>query len=290
MLTVIASIEHELAGLRKELHRRQVAGGVSKPVGRERPVLDLQVVGVGKDEASATVGGLFAGEEGLPRRLLLLGFAGAVDPSLRSGDLVLSSRYYREEPVEHLPSSHEPIDETGVEFLTPDPKLWTHALRAVEGMDRPVVYSDSVSTARLVGTPGGKLAIKRRYPVGVVNMEDYWVAAAAWDAGVPFIAARAVLDPAHLALPGYLLGLAGSSVKAAFIAAGTPWRIPTMVGLARRMTPAQQALTSFALKFAAEIGGAELTNARSPEATAVVVSGSGLESAGQNSSKPRLLR
>ena len=81
-------------------------------------------------------------------------------------------------------------------------------------MDKPVVYADSLTVSELVTAPRDKRAIQRRYPVGIVNMEDYWAASVAQEAGVPFISARAILDPVRQTLPGYLSGIAGFRAKA----------------------------------------------------------------------------
>lgn len=123
-------------------------------------------------------------------------------------------------------------------------------------MDKPVVYADSLTVSDLVTAPSGKQAIRRRYPVGILNMEDYWVASVAQEAGVPFISARAVLDPAQQALPGYLAGIAGSRATASLAMMAMPWRIPTLVGLARQLRIAQRALTEFAMGFLTQVSDA----------------------------------
>ena len=164
----------------------------------------------------------------------MLGFAGAVDPALESGDLVIPAHFY------------SPYTDA---LLSPEPKMRRVALAAAEATGRPAAQLDSLTVGHLVSTPGEKAHLHRRYPVGIVNMEDYWVAEAAMAAGADFISARVVLDTAGQALPGYLSGLAGSRAKAAASMAVMPWRIPAMLGLARRLPRAQEALTAFALCF-----------------------------------------
>ena len=102
---------------------------------------------------------------------------------------------------------------------------------------------------RPIETVLDKDAVFRRYRVGTVNMEDYAIAVAARDAGVPFLAVRAVLDPADQSLPPYVLAMSRSQVKAVLGTAFRPWRIAPMLRLSRQMRQAQNSLTRFALAY-----------------------------------------
>ena len=108
MLTIIASMEHELAGLRRELGPGRSPGGAGNlPGGKGSLKPELLVVGVGGKRAGVKVRSLLAPGQRPPVTLLMLGFAGAVDPALGTGDLVLASRYYRADPVEN--PVHAPV-------------------------------------------------------------------------------------------------------------------------------------------------------------------------------------
>ena len=276
MLTIITSMEQEIAGLRQELrHRRTDAGAASRSDGSS--ALDLNVVGVGK-QSGATVQSLLdrrvaSSGTGIepPMGMLLLGFTGAVDPGLEFGDLVLSSRYHRAEHSINPPNSPlikreegglvaedspngrltEKVDQE--DYLLPDPVMWEHAMAAAAKMDRPVAQVESLTVGELVTTPQIKESIRRRYQVSVVDMEDYWVASAAYDSGVPFISARVVLDRADQGLPGYLPRMVRSNVMAVLLSAAMPWRIPVLLGLARRLPIAQRTLARFALYFCDQV-------------------------------------
>ena len=271
-----------MAGLRRELRTRRIAAG---GLGDGCSALDLQVVGMGK-RAEANVRSLLArrlaspGQQAEPLLgLLLLGFAGAVDPDLETGDLVLSSRYYHvsEDRNPPLPPLRNPPNpplikrgtedshslgskndrptqgETQQEYFTADPVMWRHAIEAAGRLDRPVVQVESLTVDDLVTTPQSKEAIRQSYKVGVVDMEDYWVASVARDAGVPFLSARVVLDRADQTLPSYLPGLANSRAMAILLTALKPWRIPVLLGLARRLPEAQRILARFTLIFQAQV-------------------------------------
>ena len=191
MLTIIASMERELAGLRRESRPYQIAGEYRR--------LELKVVGVGGAQAGRSVTSLLdrrrlsgdtlsESEQGL----LLLGFAGGLEPSLAPGALTISPRYHQ----------------TGRgDFLQPDPEMWRQAVEAATDAGLAFDQRDSLTVDRPVSTVAHKDALFRHYQVGTVNMEDYPVAAAARDAGVPFLAVRAVLDPANQSLPPYVLAM-----------------------------------------------------------------------------------
>lgn len=276
MLTIVASMEQEVAGLRREL-RRRATFDVQPP--------DVGVIGVGEAravEAARLLLGLSPHPQGrplpLPEKLLMIGFTGGVDPTLPAGQLVLSSRYYL---AAGAVSKQEPAGIPGAggreDYLSPDPEMWRQAVEAAAEVGLSYANVGSLTVSRLVTSPQTKRALRQLYPVGVVNMEDYWVARTARKAGVPFLSARVVLDPAEQALPRYLLGLSGSSTRAVLSIAALPWRVPAVLSLARRVPPAQRVLAKFALAFLERLDRAEAAD-RGP-----VTSTSGLLSrAGRN--------
>ena len=242
MLIVAASMDRELAGLLSRMR-----DGAPRAVGKSShsswtSAPEMHVLGMGPGAGSALTSLLQRrGNTGVATTgLLMLGVAGAVQPGLKSGDLVLSSRYYREG------------FDVQPEFLEPDPRLRQFALAAADDSDLPVIYADSLTVSKLVTTADAKQDIHRRYPAGLVNMEDYWVARAARDAGVPFISVRAVLDTAQQSLPSYLCRIASSPQAAIFGVAAMPWRWPALLGLWRRFHLTQGALTDFAMNFLAQ--------------------------------------
>jgi adenosylhomocysteine nucleosidase len=240
MLMVVAPLEQELAGLRRALRWGQRRSGAFED--DPRP-WELHAVGVGQTAPekvrallTAWMPGPYPGGDRLDG-LLLLGFAGSLELSLRVGDLVLPARYYG--------------DSQG-DFFQPGQEMFQEAMVAVSKTQQTVFYLNSLTVDHLVATPQEKQALRQRYPVGTVNMEDYWVAAAARDAGVPFLAVRAVLDVSTQRLPGYLLGLSSSRNRAALSLATRPWRVPAALGLARQAAVAAAALARFALAFRRE--------------------------------------
>ncbi len=275
MLTIVAAMEQELVRLRKELGTRASPAGPELPLG-----VELRVIGVGRSAVETAVKSLtwrqgMNGERSTsPERMLLLGFAGGVDPAIGAGTLVLSSRYYRQEAAGPA-RSLLPLEVGAGDYLAPDPEMFRQGAQAATGAGEAWVNTDSLTVDHLVATPEAKRAIRLRNPVGIVEMEDYWVAAAAREAGVPFFSARVVLDAADQALPGYLMRLSRSRTRAAVTIAAKPWRIPALLGLARRLPLAQKALTRFATAFLRQVTGDEGVQPRSEPPSSVMPAGSG---------------
>lgn len=284
MLTIVASMKQEVAGLRRELRRRTPCG-VRPPAkgGWTGGTPDVRVIGVGEAravEATRLLLGLGHHPHGrllpLPGKLLMVGFTGGVDPALPAGRLVLSSRYYLEAGAR---SKQDPAGVVGAgewkDYLSPDPEMWRQAVEAAANVDVASASVDSLTVSRLVTSPQAKRALRQLYPVGVVNMEDYWVARTAQEAGVPFLSARVVLDPAGEALPSFLVGLSGSRIKAVLGTAPLPWRVPAVLGLARRVPPARRVLAKFALAFLERLDRSEAADQGLLTSTSGLLSRSG---------------
>jgi len=233
---VVAPLEQELAGLRRAL--RPTRWGVQR-----QPLsvpLEMHVVGVGQ-AAAQRVSQLLAAWRPRPAPLrhrldglVLLGFAGALSDAVGTGDLILSSRYYRE----------------GLrDFAQPDLRMWRDAVEAMRQSNQRMSQLDSVTVARLVTAPEERCSLAHQYGAATVNMEDYWLARAAAEAGVPFLSARAVLDNSTQRLPAYLPDLVGSSSRAALALACKPWRVPAALRIARQSQIASATLVRFALAF-----------------------------------------
>ena len=272
MLTIVAAMEQELVGVRRALEARQHSD------------VEMRVIGVGRNGVERGLRGLLPtlrqqrqGAEP-PAELLLLGFAGGVDPSLSAGDLTLPGRYCRvwtrtgrlymvRVPdgmnEAEFPSVPRRLTEAEIEarfpaiprrtvlkFLEPDSGMWQRSQDALAQGGLAAVETDSMTVEELVTNPDTKRELHRQYQVGTVNMEDYWVARLAAAAKVPFLSARAVLDTAGQRLPSNLLGLSSRRPGwAAFGAAAHPWQLPALFSLPRPMRLAQASLARFALAY-----------------------------------------
>jgi adenosylhomocysteine nucleosidase len=163
------------------------------------------------------------------RRLLSFGIAGALDPHLRAGDLVVArgvrdaSRWLCCDPawrtaIARRLASAELSDwqdvgaPSPVEGESEQPKhcgifrfdstgLW----RPVVHTDRPSPVVDIVGVDAAVATAAGKRALSFATGAAAVDMESAIVARAAQRHGLPFVVIRVIADPAHRPLPSAAL-------------------------------------------------------------------------------------
>ena len=173
-LLTIAPTQREMGGLdsSRESHR-------------------ARVVGMGR----AAGGRLTALLEETPCRLLLsLGYAGALEPHLRTGDLVVGTAYIHgaEPPVSGLPLA------TRAAVL-----LRESGISVQEG---PVLTVDEPLLS-----PRAKRRAHQGSGALVVDMEGRWIAEAAARKGVPLIGIRAVLDEARFPLPAFVATIIADS-------------------------------------------------------------------------------
>ncbi len=249
MLTIIAPMESEISYLRQYSRLRRWDGAAAQ----------ILVVGVGKEAVHSSLSRWLEAPDNAstngsksnrPDRLLLLGFGGAVDPALACGDLVLSGRYHLDLD---MPEGVGP-EEVAKEFFEPDSSMLEQAAAAASASGLACWGVESLTVSRPATTGEEKAAIHRRHSVGpvsvgLINMEDYWVAEFAARANIPFLAVRAVIDTAGQAIPSYALGLQERRWNALASAATRPWQLPNLVRLASNLRVAQRSLRRFAEAF-----------------------------------------
>jgi nucleoside phosphorylase len=154
------------------------------PMAREAAACghDALVCGAGP-QAAERVDGLL--QRHRPELLIVAGVCGGLDPSLAPGGLVLGRRVI-------APNRSE---------RAPQPAMLAAARRALRAGGVPYVLSGLLSVSRPAGTRRQKTALWNRYGAAGVDLETYGIAEAAEEHGVPWIALRAVLDPATAGLP-----------------------------------------------------------------------------------------
>ena len=140
--------------------------------------------------------------------LLSWGCAAALDPSLKSGDLVL--------PGQVIAAQGERL-ETSV--------LWrTHVATQLQGSVHSVV-GDLAESSSIVALSQDKLNLHKRSGALALDMESAAMGRVAHTVRVPFLVVRAIADPASMTLP--------ASVVHALDAQGVV-RIPKLLGSALR--------------------------------------------------------
>ena len=223
-------MDEELTGLRRDIEALEPSGGVGFPV-------EIHRVGIGPERAGKAMAEVLAKSRRRPQGVLMLGVAGAVQLGMETGEMLLAESYMLDPAVgEAAP-------------LMPDPEMLQLAGAASIAARMPVNRSSSLTVDHLVSEGSERQAIREKFGVATINMEDHAVASAAMDAEVPFLSVRVVLDIAEQKLPGYLpkLSRGRNTVFSEILA--KPWRIPTLVKLKGQMDLCQSVLARFAMSY-----------------------------------------
>jgi len=154
--------------------------------------------------------------------LVSFGIAGGLDPNLAPGDLVLAER----------------VMSPDGDAIAADPGLhaaWAAAARAA-GLHH--VGGSLLESARFLARVSEKRAAHRSSGAVAVDMESRAVAGVAAEADVPFIAVRAIADPAGRPLPRSVIGSIGPDGRprvGRVLLRGClrPWEAPALLQLRR---------------------------------------------------------
>ena len=154
------------------------------------------------------------------RGLLSFGTAGGLTADLKPGAVV-------------IPQSVAVDDGRVYETSEPWRDSVLRGLADAEAIDTRTM----ASTDAVVTTVAAKRALAAQTDAVAVDMESHAGAAAAEEAGVPFLGIRAVADPVGQAIPDWVLGNiteAGDPRYGAILAGllKNPWDLPTLIGLA----------------------------------------------------------
>ncbi len=192
MLMIAAAMEEELETAKvlfPDLERIQ--GGELKlwrAVRREAPIFFLKT-GVGPKRAAAAL------QEALrvtaPSQILVIGYAGALDPDLRLGDLVAVGRALAFSLDDAFPA-WERVRLDGEFDLVNGASLMESALSA--GLR---AYSgDALTSSYVLGDPAHKRLLHEKFHASIVDMETAALARVAQSAKVPLSCIRVVSDEA----------------------------------------------------------------------------------------------
>ena len=223
-------MEPELANLQREL------GALESPRGAGIPV-EFYFVGVGPRRAGDAMAKALSGTKRKPDGILMFGVAGAVDPGMESGEVILADTY-----------ALDTQEDTATD-IAPDPEMLQVAEATAAELRMPVSRASSLTVDHLIVEGRERRELREKYGVGSVNMEDHAVASAARKAEVPFLSVRTVLDTAEQSIPGYLPGLSKGRNAVFTEIMLKPWRIPTLMRLKSQMDLCQSVLTRFGMTY-----------------------------------------
>jgi adenosylhomocysteine nucleosidase len=184
----------------------------------------LAVSGIGCPAAGAAARALVAAQVSA---LMTFGLAGALDPALAAGTVILPG---------------ELISRDGARFVTC--KAWRERVAASLGF--AVSTATLLTSARAIETPAEKAAAFRDTGAAAVDMESAAVAEVAAAHGLPFIAVRVIVDTAGDTLPPAVVAASRAGrVEIGRLIAGlvaAPREIAALIRLARRYRMAMRSL------------------------------------------------
>ncbi len=200
---------------------------LAAPTPREARAIGSACRVVGAGEAGARALAAMLREE-RPDAVLVAGLCGGLDPSLRAGTLILA---------------REAIDERG-EGLQPPATTLAGARRALRNAGPRFVCSRLVTVGAPVATREARRDLWNAHGAAGVDMETVALARVAVEHGASWMALRAVIDPADMALPRALRGWRGPADERALLRALalSPRDWPASARLALALGPALRAL------------------------------------------------
>jgi adenosylhomocysteine nucleosidase len=195
VIALLAALEEEASGLRRRMALApEGVVGLRHPVYvglyRRRPVL-LAWTGMGRQQAEAGAEAVLASYQ--VTAMISIGFSGALEGRLEVGDLVLAS-----EMMGLLGPGDQEIEPT---VYQANRGLLRAATEAIGATPLRVVLGSTVTTPGIIATPAGRQGLGRQTGAVAVDMESYWIARAASDRGLPFLAVRVISDAQEDLLP-----------------------------------------------------------------------------------------
>ena len=167
--------------------------------------------------------------------LLSFGMAGGLDGALGAGTVVIADSV---------------VAPDGRRFATR--AAWREGLRDVVGGAEAATIAPLAGSDRIVATVQAKRNLREATGAAAVDMESHGVAEVAAEAGVPFLALRAVADPGDREVPAWVMSVVADDgrVRPSLVTAGLlarPWTLGALIGLARESRKARASLRRVAL-------------------------------------------
>jgi adenosylhomocysteine nucleosidase len=193
MMFIVAAMEEELKTF------MDICLGVRRMPGPDVPMWQAKTAkgtplvflraGVGPEKSTARIRKALDWVD--PELMLVTGYAGALDPDLKIGDLVAvtSARAFglnRKHPDWNHVEAEEPFSLTHVD-----------ALMTAETAGLPIFKGSILSSRHILGNPEHKNLLFRRFQASAVDMETAFLAREAAARKIPVSAIRVISDTAH---------------------------------------------------------------------------------------------
>lgn len=217
------------------------------------------VVVTGWGAQAAETGARWTVRELRPSAMVAVGYSGGTRPGLASGTLVIGEQVAQigaDEPAAPTASGVDSSKNAATGPLAGDEGMLALAHSSAQALRMPVAAGLVGTTTKIVSNAMDKAALGAATGALAIDLETWHFARAAADAGVPFIAVRAIVDAASDELPGFVDQLPPGPRPATALPAlkyviGSPVRLRSVVrtGLAARR--ARRALALFVAEFSA---------------------------------------
>ena len=250
MLVFIAALQRELRAMKALLDEGTTSEAadalVTEGQVEGRPVA-LVRCGIGRELAQEATRRMIL--RARPRAIVSTGFSGALSGDVGGGDLLIADRVTS-------PLSDEAADSKPAPPIEADPYLLEAAIEAMDGCPVRSHVGGLVTVAKVLATRIEKDTVTN-IATKAVDMESYWVAEIAKEAGVPFLAVRAISDEVDDTLPDYerfetpMGGI--RPFAAAWYFATRPWHIFDLPRLASNARHGTKNLAIFAGRFLAKV-------------------------------------
>lgn len=241
VICIIGAVKEEVAELKRAMNIRETwhtrtssfwAGTLS---GRE---VVLVRSGMGKTRASEALRQVC--ERFVPSLILSMGYAGAVAPQLKIGDLIVADK------ILELAGDRVGTDWTAKQEIREVPFKPFPIEKRLEG---EYVRGGLLTVDEVIYKPENKKSLGKHYPVLAVEMETSALARMAQEKKIPFLSLRSISDTVDCELPDFssMKNKEGevSKLKAGWHAITHPDKIKSLVELRKKTQTATARLTRF---------------------------------------------
>ncbi len=253
MIGVVAAFRDEIRGYLKR-GRFRFEGreeGFRVHTSEANPRIVVIDGGIGKLRAQQATRALVKSFD--PELIVSAGFAGGLKADQHTGDLFICDKLFA---VEGQAPAWRP--EVASQLSMVELSAISRTLRVTHGIGRTYSVCGCLSVPQTVEAVGLKRQIEKLFPVGVIDLESFWVGQTAASFGIPYVSIRTVFDTVDQTLPEFV-GQAVSEqacpersrrgnklwMRAARYVATNPFGTSYLVRLAAQSMAASNALGKF---------------------------------------------
>ena len=242
MLAILGAFGQEIVDLRRQMVIEEVVAGrlcrVYRGKFKNRDTL-LVKTGMGKERAEYAT--RFILERYPVTAIISLGFAGALSPELKIGDVVVCSTLHGAPGLEQ--------EEQMLEPCAPDANLLSLASQGSGDRATRFCLGSGVTVLQLDSSTQKLHGLGETFHADIVDMESYWIARIASDRQIPFIAIRSISDTSQHSVQPFdqILAVDGEVLwkKAVLCFLLHPQYLMNVFTLFRNTRPAKRNLAAF---------------------------------------------